>query len=55
MLIYASLFAIALHAVPDDFDDVLDFYTRQGYRVLALAYKPLDNTVNLSKVSELTR
>ncbi|XP_072037099.1 polyamine-transporting ATPase 13A3-like [Amphiura filiformis] len=41
--------------VPDDFADVLDYYTQEGFRVLALAYKTLDNAIDLPKVFDISR
>lgn len=38
--------------VPDDYQKMLSIYTEKGYRVLALAHKPLN--VNFAKVSWLT-
>ena len=34
---------VVLTAVPTDYDEILDFYTHHGYRVIALAAKSLPN------------
>lgn len=34
---------VVLTAVPTDYDEILDFYTHHGYRVIALAAKYLPN------------
>ncbi|KII62429.1 Manganese-transporting ATPase 13A1 [Thelohanellus kitauei] len=36
--------------VPDDYDELNSYYSSQGYRVLALAYKKYDSSNTLSKV-----
>ena len=38
-----SLISRYLTAVPMDYDEILDFYTHHGYRVIALAAKSLPN------------
>lgn len=32
-----------LAAVPKDYDDLLSYYTKHGYRVIAIAGKSIDN------------
>lgn len=39
-----------MFTVPDDFDQVLRLYTQKGYRVIALAWKPLVSNVGLDDV-----
>ncbi|XP_071948305.1 polyamine-transporting ATPase 13A3-like [Antedon mediterranea] len=41
--------------VPTDFKEVLSEYTKQGFRVLALAYKPLDSSLKWHKDMQLNR
>nr|XP_020828389.1 probable cation-transporting ATPase 13A2 isoform X1 [Phascolarctos cinereus] len=41
--------------VPSDFSQVLQHYTSDGFRVLALAFKPLHITPTLEKAQQLTR
>ncbi|XP_052278090.1 polyamine-transporting ATPase 13A3-like isoform X1 [Dreissena polymorpha] len=41
--------------VPPDFHDVLMTYTRHGYRVLALAYKPLSDRLKYPKLQRIER
>ena len=40
---------------PDDFADMLDFYTQEGFRVLALACKTLDNAIDWGIVMDISR
>ena len=49
------MFLFQLYSVPDDFADMLDFYTREGFRVLALACKTLDNAIDWEKVMDISR
>ena len=32
----------SLHAVPQDYDDLLSYYTKRGYRVIAMAGKSIE-------------
>ncbi|WAR15529.1 AT133-like protein [Mya arenaria] len=41
--------------VPDDFHDILMSYTRRGFRVLALAYKPLPEKLKYPKLQRIER
>lgn len=41
--------------VPEDFHSVLCSYTQHGYRVIALAYKPLSSKVNYVKIQRMQR
>ncbi|KAG9509642.1 putative cation-transporting ATPase 13A5, partial [Fragariocoptes setiger] len=41
--------------IPDDFGDVLSKYTRRGYRVLALAYRPLPLKMSYARMQRATR
>lgn len=41
--------------VPSDFNSVLQAYTQEGYRVLAVGYNPLPSKVNYLKIQRLTR
>lgn len=41
--------------VPEDFHDVLQQYTMQGYRVLGLAWKPLDPKLSWHQLQRVTR
>jgi magnesium-transporting ATPase (P-type) len=41
--------------VPPDFHDVLMKYTRHGYRVIALAYKPLSEKLKYPKLQRIER
>lgn len=45
----------AADSVPKDFPDKLNSYTRHGYRVLAVAYKPLPVRVTYTKVQRIDR
>jgi magnesium-transporting ATPase (P-type) len=39
--------------VPKNFNEILSSYAKQGYRVLALAYKPLE--LNYVKIQRIER
>ena len=41
--------------VPGDFTNVLQHYTTKGYRVLGLAWKPLDSKLSWHHVHRVTR
>ncbi|KAG9509462.1 putative cation-transporting ATPase 13A3 [Fragariocoptes setiger] len=41
--------------IPDDFGDVLVKYTRRGYRVLGLAYRPLPPDMSNARMQRATR
>ncbi|KAL6928066.1 putative cation-transporting ATPase 1 [Hanseniaspora valbyensis] len=44
-----------LASVPANYDTIYKHYTRNGSRVLAIAYKPLDSSLNLNKIDKLDR
>ncbi|XP_078374483.1 polyamine-transporting ATPase 13A3-like isoform X2 [Oculina patagonica] len=44
-----------LRTVPADFHDVLQHYTMRGYRVLGVAWKPLDTKLSWHHVHRVTR
>ncbi|XBW37871.1 hypothetical protein QEN19_003446 [Hanseniaspora menglaensis] len=44
-----------LKSSPSNYDDVYKHYTRNGSRVLAIAYKSLDSSINLNKIDKLDR
>ena len=39
--------------VQDNFEDILSVYTKQGYRVIALAHKKLE--INMAKIAKVER
>lgn len=41
--------------VPTDFNEKLNFYAQQGYRIIALAYKPLDRKMTYPKIQRISR
>ncbi|XP_021372586.1 probable cation-transporting ATPase 13A3 isoform X2 [Mizuhopecten yessoensis] len=41
--------------VPDNFQSVLSSYTQHGYRVIALAWKPLSSKINYVKIQRMQR
>uniref|UniRef100_A0A336KNR9 CSON011784 protein n=1 Tax=Culicoides sonorensis TaxID=179676 RepID=A0A336KNR9_CULSO len=41
--------------IPLDFHQQLDIYAQQGYRVIAVAYKPLATKVNYPKIQRISR
>ncbi|KAK6965762.1 cation-transporting ATPase 13A3 [Biomphalaria glabrata] len=41
--------------IPHDFQEVLQSYTKHGYRVIALAWKELSSKLNLVKIQRLNR
>ncbi|XP_045907521.1 polyamine-transporting ATPase 13A3-like isoform X2 [Micropterus dolomieu] len=43
------------HTVPQSFTDTLETYTRQGYRVIALAHRQLESKLSWHKVQSLSR
>nr|XP_057929208.1 polyamine-transporting ATPase 13A3-like [Doryrhamphus excisus] len=43
------------HTVPDTFTEMLENYTRQGFRVIALAHHQLESTLSWSEVQDLSR
>lgn len=45
----------SLPAVPDTFVDILDKYTRQGFRVIAVAHRQLESKLSWHKVHNLGR
>lgn len=42
-------------SIPEDFSVVLEKYTQEGYRVIALAYKDLEKKVSYLKVQKMSR
>lgn len=40
--------------MPDNYEEVLEVYTKEGYRVIALAEKPLPS-INMGSVMSVTR
>ncbi|KAJ8320792.1 hypothetical protein KUTeg_002379 [Tegillarca granosa] len=48
-----TMFRLISIAVPFDFHDKLMEYTKHGYRVIALAWKPLPEKLNYVKVQKL--
>lgn len=43
------------NTIPDDFNDVLHGYTHRGFRVLALAYRPLKAGLSYTRMQRATR
>lgn len=43
------------HTVPDSFSETLEAYTRQGFRVIAVAHRQLDSKLSWHKVQALSR
>nr|XP_046263347.1 polyamine-transporting ATPase 13A3-like isoform X2 [Scatophagus argus] len=43
------------HTVPQSFTETLETYTRQGFRVIALAHRQLESKLSWHKVQSLTR
>ncbi|XP_029309994.1 probable cation-transporting ATPase 13A3 isoform X2 [Cottoperca gobio] len=43
------------HTVPQSFTDTLETYTKQGFRVIALAHRQLESKLSWHKVQSLTR
>jgi cation-transporting ATPase 13A3/4/5 len=41
--------------VPTDFHEKLEGYAQQGYRIIGLAYKPLDKKINYAKIQRISR
>ena len=41
--------------VPENFQTILNAYTKQGYRVLAIAHKALSNKISFAKVNRISR
>lgn len=44
-----------LFAVPEDFAEVLEDYTKQGFRVIALAHRRLESKLSWHKVQNISR
>lgn len=42
-------------SIPTDFNEKLNFYAQQGYRIIALAYKPLDRKMTYPKIQRVSR
>jgi cation-transporting ATPase 13A3/4/5 len=40
--LFLNVLSFISSPVPDDFDDLLSYYTKQGYRVIAIAGKSVD-------------
>lgn len=43
------------NTLPADFHEKLDIYAQQGYRIIAVAYKPLATKVNYPKIQRISR
>lgn len=41
--------------IPTDFNEKLNFYAQQGYRIIALAYKSLDRKMTYPKIQRISR
>lgn len=41
--------------LPIDFNEKLNYYAQQGYRIIAMAYKPLDRKLTYPKVQRISR
>lgn len=41
--------------VPTDFNERLNYYAQQGYRIIALAYKELDKKMTYPKIQRISR
>lgn len=41
--------------MPSDFNSILQAYTQEGYRVLAVGYRPLPAKMNFVKIQRLSR
>lgn len=41
--------------IPIDFHQNLDIYAQQGYRIIAVAYKPLQSKINYPKIQRISR
>lgn len=46
---------VSLSAVPQSFTETLEAYTRQGFRVIALAHRQLESKLSWHKVQNLSR
>ena len=43
------------HSVPSDFHEVLKTYTQRGFRVIALAWRPLDRKLTWHQAQRIKR
>ncbi|XP_070508249.1 polyamine-transporting ATPase 13A3 isoform X2 [Chironomus tepperi] len=41
--------------LPTDFNEKLNFYAQQGYRIIAMAYKPLEKKLTYPKIQRISR
>lgn len=41
--------------IPTDFNEKLNYYAQQGYRIIAMAYKPLDRKMTYPKIQRISR
>lgn len=41
--------------IPTDFNEKLNYYAQQGYRIIALAYKPLERKMTYPKIQRISR
>ena len=53
-ILFASIVGRALTIVPSDYDEMLDYYTHHGYRVIALATKRL-NSISRKRAQRMKR
>lgn len=51
----STLFLSLCSAVPQDFAEVLEGYTKQGFRVIALAHRRLESKLTWHKVQNINR
>lgn len=42
-------------SIPTDFNDKLNYYAQQGYRIIAMAYKKLDRKMTYPKIQKISR
>jgi cation-transporting P-type ATPase 13A2 len=42
-------------SIPSDFNDKLNYYAQQGYRIIAMAYKKLDRKMTYPKIQKISR
>lgn len=47
--------ALSCSSVPQSFTETLETYTRQGFRVIALAHRQLESKLSWHKVQSLSR
>lgn len=41
--------------IPSDFNERLNYYAQQGYRIISIAYKPLDKKLTYPKIQRISR